>query len=99
MGRLYWGMSMQPSSILSAGNFKAMLGAGAAGTALVATGCTYRALLEPHWLSIERVKISLRRLSPEFDGFTLAQISDIHRGPYLTMRRLSGGQGCQSTAA
>ena len=60
-----------------------MLGAGAAGTALVATGCAYRALLEPHWLSIERVKIPLRRLSPEFDGFTLAQISDIHRGPYV----------------
>ena len=60
-----------------------MLGAGAAGTAVMATGGAYSALLEPHWLTIERVTIPLRRLSPEFDGFTLAQISDIHRGPYV----------------
>lgn len=60
-----------------------MLGVGAAGTALVATGGAYSALIEPHWLAIEKVTLPLRRLPPEFDGFTLAQISDVHRGPYV----------------
>ena len=77
-------MSVQPSTRLSRRQFlKALLGAGAAGTALATTGCAYRALIEPHWLSVERVTIPLRRLSPEFDGFTLAQLSDNHRGPYV----------------
>ncbi len=60
-----------------------MLEASVAGAALIATGGTYSALIEPHWLSIEKVAVPLRRLSPQFDGFTIAQISDIHRSAYI----------------
>lgn len=60
-----------------------MLRAGATGTALIAAGGAYSTWLEPHWLSIETVSIPLRRLPPQFAGFTLAQISDVHRSLYV----------------
>jgi predicted MPP superfamily phosphohydrolase len=60
-----------------------MLGAGATGAALIATGGAYSALIEPHWLTIEKINVFLKRLPPEFDGFTMAQMSDLHRGPYV----------------
>ena len=60
-----------------------MLGAGASGAAVVAIGGAYSALIEPHWLIVERINVPLKRLPPEFDGFTVAQVSDLHRGPYI----------------
>ena len=47
-----------------------------------ATG--YGLLLEPRRLVVERVEVRLKRLPPEFDGFRIAQLSDIHFGPYMT---------------
>ncbi|MBI5565739.1 MAG: metallophosphoesterase, partial [Chloroflexi bacterium] len=61
---------------------KFMLGAsaGAAGTAL--GGSVYTTLIEPQWLSVERIEVPLARLPRELDGFTIAQLSDLHLGPY-----------------
>ena len=53
------------------------LGASACG------GLLYTTVLEPQWISVERVTVHLRRLPREFDGFTVAQLSDFHVGPYI----------------
>ena len=39
--------------------------------------------IEPHDLQARRVTVSLRRLPEAFEGFRIAQISDIHFGPYM----------------
>jgi predicted MPP superfamily phosphohydrolase len=60
-----------------------MLGAsaGAAGAAL--GGSVYTTLIEPQWLSVERIDVPLARLPRDLDGFTIAQLSDLHLGPYV----------------
>ncbi len=62
---------------------KFMLGAsaGAAGAAL--GGSVYTTLIEPQWLSVDRIEVPLARLPRELDGFTIAQLSDLHLGPYV----------------
>lgn len=62
---------------------KFMLGAsaGAAGAAL--GGSVYTTLIEPQWLSVERIDVPLARLPRDLDGFTIAQLSDLHLGPYV----------------
>jgi predicted MPP superfamily phosphohydrolase len=62
---------------------KFMLGAsaGAAGAAL--GGSVYTTLIEPQWLSVERIEVPLARLPRDLDGFTIAQLSDLHLGPYV----------------
>jgi len=40
-------------------------------------------LVEPKNLVAERVAVHLKRLPEEFDGFRIAQISDLHFGPYM----------------
>lgn len=52
-------------------------GAGAAGAA-------YAYTVEPHNIQIERVQIALPRLPGAFDGITIAHLSDLHLGPYVT---------------
>ena len=37
--------------------------------------------VEPHWLAVERVTLTLPRLPQAFDGMTIAQLSDLHLGP------------------
>jgi uncharacterized protein len=41
-------------------------------------------------VQVKRVDVFLRRLPPEFDGFRIAQISDIHIGPTLGREFLHG---------
>ena len=43
----------------------------------------YGTLLEPRRLTIEHVEVRLARLPAQFDGFRIAQLSDIHFGPYM----------------
>jgi uncharacterized protein len=45
-------------------------------------------LLEPQHAVAEQVEIRLRRLPEAFDGFRIAQLSDIHFGPYMTRPEL-----------
>lgn len=54
---------------------------GLGGTAV--GGALYATEMEPAWLTVERVTVRLRRLPLEFDGFTIAQLSDFHVGPYV----------------
>ena len=39
--------------------------------------------LEPRDVQVRRINISLKRLPQAFDGYRIAQISDIHFGPYM----------------
>ncbi|MCI0520727.1 MAG: metallophosphoesterase [Chloroflexi bacterium] len=42
-----------------------------------------------NWVDIERLELSLSRLAPNFDGFRLAQISDIHLGTWINQAALA----------
>lgn len=62
---------------------KLALSASAGAATLAAGGSVYSALIEPQWLSVDRVTVPLARLPRELDGFTIAQLSDLHHGPYV----------------
>jgi predicted MPP superfamily phosphohydrolase len=44
-------------------------------------GALYGTELEPDWLKLERITVPLPGLPPAFDGYRIAQLSDIHVGP------------------
>jgi uncharacterized protein len=58
-------------------------------SAVAAIGATDALFLEPKRLVAERIGIRLSRLPEEFHGFRIAQISDVHFGPYLGRPTLS----------
>jgi len=43
-------------------------------------GTGYAALVEPHWARLEHVDVPLPRLPAGLDGFSILQLSDLHRG-------------------
>jgi predicted MPP superfamily phosphohydrolase len=51
-------------------------------------GFGYAHDVEPGWLDIVQMKLKLPRLDPAFDGYKLAQFSDIHMGTGMTPERL-----------
>lgn len=58
--------------------------------ACTAVAASYYAFdFEPEWLEVTQVKIPLARLPKEFDGFRIAQLSDIHIGGWMNRERLS----------
>ncbi len=59
------------------GAFGATVGASA-----VATAYAYN--VEPTQLQVEHVEVALRRLPGAFEGVTIAQLSDLHLGPYVS---------------
>ena len=44
----------------------------------------YTTLIEPHWLALTRVDVPIPNLPAHLDGFTIVQLSDLHRGPEIT---------------
>ena len=44
---------------------------------------------EPDWVEVERVALELPRLPEAFDGYRIAQVSDIHMDGWMTRDRLS----------
>jgi uncharacterized protein len=53
----------------------------AAGSALAAVGAgamAYARYVEPNWLEVTDVELTLPRLAPSFDGYRIAQFSDLH---------------------
>ena len=53
------------------------------GVAASALGGLYATAFEPEWLQVERIRLPLTKLHPDLNGFTIAQFSDIHFGPYM----------------
>lgn len=55
---------------------------------LGAGGIFYAREIEPRWLEISNVEITLPRLAPEFDGYKIVQIGDIHLDDWTRPGRL-----------
>lgn len=51
------------------------------GSALMVDGF----LLEPGEFRVEEVPVRIRGLSPEFDGFTICQVTDVHHSPFVRL--------------
>lgn len=62
--------------------------AGTAGLFCGATG--WAAFIEPEQLDVARVPIHLPRLPAAFEGVTIAQLSDLHYGPFTGAREIGG---------
>jgi predicted MPP superfamily phosphohydrolase len=65
-----------------------MLGSAITTTIAGVAGFGYAHDIEPEWVEIVPLRLSLPRLSPAFDGYRVAQISDIHMGTGMTEERL-----------
>src|SRR5262245_17025827 len=57
-----------------------------AGAGAVAVAYGYN--VEPHQIQVERVAVTLPRLPGAFDGMTIAHLSDLHLGPYVSEEHL-----------
>src|SRR5215210_3211000 len=61
----------------------------ALGSVLVGVGgFFYGREVEPYWIAVECVSLTLPRLAPAFDGYRVVQISDIHLDGWMTPERL-----------
>jgi predicted MPP superfamily phosphohydrolase len=59
------------------------LGAGLLMAAAGAGGAGYTYAVEPSWLTVERVVVSLQDLPPALEGLRIGHLSDLHWGPYI----------------
>jgi uncharacterized protein len=48
----------------------------------------YAGWIEPNWIDVNQVNLSLPRLDKEFNGYRIVQISDIHQDKWTTKKRL-----------
>jgi predicted MPP superfamily phosphohydrolase len=53
------------------------------GGALVGASTLWSVFGERTWLTARQVSVPIRDLPPVLDGFTIAHLSDLHRGPYI----------------
>jgi hypothetical protein len=59
-------------------------------TALSACGgLSYATFIEPHWLALKQIDVKLPDLPVKLDGFTIVQLSDLHRGPVMTQEDIA----------
>jgi predicted MPP superfamily phosphohydrolase len=52
-------------------------------------GFVYSREIEPGWIDVEPVRLTLPRLSPAFDGYRIVQISDLHADYWMNRDRLA----------
>jgi predicted MPP superfamily phosphohydrolase len=65
-----------------------------AGLALVAgalgvAGAEYTRTIEPSWIAVTQVHVRMPGMAPAFDGYRIAQISDLHLGDWLQLPQLA----------
>jgi predicted MPP superfamily phosphohydrolase len=63
---------------------KAILGGVAAADLSATGGAGYAALIEPQWQALDEMEVTVRGFAARYDGFTLAHVSDLHRGPHVS---------------
>jgi predicted MPP superfamily phosphohydrolase len=56
--------------------------------ALASGAGLYAGVIEPGWLSVTRLDLPLRRWPDAFAGFTIAQVSDLHFGPFIRPKHI-----------
>jgi hypothetical protein len=49
----------------------------------------YARYVEPTWVAVRQLELTLPRLGPEFDGYRIVQMSDIHMDRWMTPERLA----------
>lgn len=49
----------------------------------------YARYVEPRWVAVRKLELTLPRLAPEFDGYRIVQLSDIHMDRWMTPERLA----------
>lgn len=76
---------------------KALGGMTVGAVAMGLGGWTYATRVEPGWIETVPVELTLPRLSPAFDGFRLAQISDIHLSQAMNGEQLA--EACRMVLA
>jgi hypothetical protein len=59
-----------------------LVGVGATGLGCLG-GPAYAALIEPRWLTLERVEVGLAGLPAHLDGLRIGLLSDLHHGPLV----------------
>jgi len=67
-------------------SFLKKLGWAAAGVVVGGTGLDVA--YEKTWVEVSAPRIAIRGLPPQFEGFRLCQITDVHHGPYLSLDRV-----------
>ncbi len=56
---------------------------------LTVGGLIYARFVEPAWPQVVRLEFNLPRLAPEFDGYRIVHISDLHVDEYMSPARLA----------
>ncbi len=51
-------------------------------------GVSYMSNVEPSWMEVKHVRLRLPRLPKDFSGLRIAQLSDIHIGPWMMLNRV-----------
>ncbi len=80
--------SRSQNSYLTRRAFFKWMGALGVTTGAGALGVAYAYNVEPHQIRVERVAMALPRLPSAFDGMTIAHLSDLHLGPYVSEEHL-----------
>jgi predicted MPP superfamily phosphohydrolase len=57
--------------------------------ALGVAGAEYTRTIEPSWVEVTQVHVRMPGMAPAFEGYRIAQISDLHLGDWLTPVRLA----------
>jgi predicted MPP superfamily phosphohydrolase len=74
---------------MSSETLRRLATAAVGGTLLGMGGLFYAREVETRWLEVSSVGITLLRLAPEFDGYRVVQIGDIHLEDWTKPRRLN----------
>ena len=56
--------------------------------AVLGGGALWSAFGERTWLTAHSVSVPIANLPPALDGFTIAHLSDLHRGPYISAEHI-----------
>lgn len=77
-------MSEEHGPVTRRSFLKAGCGAMLSGLAAAALGPLYATQVEPRWIEVTTVDIHVPGFASPLDGLTVAQLSDLHRGPHVT---------------
>src|SRR5215210_6976936 len=72
----------------SAGLRKLAMSGMVAAVPIALAGFTYATFIEPNWIELCEVPLTLPRLAPQFNGYRIVQISDIHAGKWMPLARI-----------